>query len=309
VRRFERPVPWSADLDLGLVTIDGGLDPDVADDVATTVGRYGFAVVRSAPAGSGAAAIDGRRRDLLRFARALGTPVVQSPRNELVEDIKDFSDLEESDDRGYRSGGELAPHSDPPTLIVLHCVRPARVGGESSLVSVPAIVDRMGSERPDLVEELFADWPGWRVAGQAGNPVAGPDDVRRPVLATRDGVLSCVLYRPFIELAAAALGTPLGSRVEALDRFDRWATDEQFGLRFTLAAGETLVLHNRSVLHARTDYRDWPEPDRRRHLLRVWIDAPERFPVHPAHELGDIFADDGAVGARPPVGSAQVQAQ
>ena len=49
-------------------------------------------------------------------------------------------------------------------------------------------------------------------------------------------------------------------------------------------------MHNRSVLHARTDYADWPEFGRRRHLLRTWIDAPVTFPVHPAHQLGNFFA-------------------
>ena len=51
-----------------------------------------------------------------------------------------------------------------------------------------------------------------------------------------------------------------------------------------------MVLHNRTVLHARTDYEDWPEPDRRRHLLRVWIDAPALLPVAHQHELGSLFA-------------------
>jgi Taurine catabolism dioxygenase TauD, TfdA family len=60
-----------------------------------------------------------------------------------------------------------------------------------------------------------------------------------------------------------------------------------------MVSGENLVLHNRTVLHARTDYVDWPEMHRRRHLLRVWIDAPNALPVHPSHELGDFFAARG----------------
>jgi hypothetical protein len=28
---------------------------------------------------------------------------------------------------------------------------------------------------------------------------------------------------------------------------------------------------NHVVLHARTAYEDWPEPERKRHLLRLWL--------------------------------------
>jgi hypothetical protein len=30
-------------------------------------------------------------------------------------------------------------------------------------------------------------------------------------------------------------------------------------------------VHNHQVLHSRTDFEDWPEPERKRHLLRLWI--------------------------------------
>jgi hypothetical protein len=216
---------------------------------------------------------------------------VQSPRRELVEDVKDYSDIDDHDDRGYRSGGELTPHSDPPTLILLHCVRPARIGGESSLVSVASIVERMTSRDPGLVDELFVPLPDWRVAGQDGIPDEGPAARHRPVLTRHVGVLSCVLYRPYIERGADATGTPLTpTQIAALDLFEEYSQSDELTLRLVLQPGQTLVLHNRSVLHARTNFVDWPELDRRRHLLRMWIDAPAAFPAHPDHELGDFFA-------------------
>ena len=111
------------------------------------------------------------------------------------------------------------------------------------------------------------------------------------ILTHRNGRVSCMYYRPFLELAAASRDIALDSeQIAALDLFDACAKSDQLALRFSLARGETAILHNRSVLHARTDYEDWADAARRRHLLRVWIDAPERFPVDPAHELGDMFA-------------------
>lgn len=272
------------------VTVTAPLAAGIAARVIPLVQRFGFAIVASEPCASDPTATAGRSRELLEFGRALGVPIVQSPRRELVEDVRDFTDVDEHDDRGYRSGGELSPHSDPPTLNLLHCVQPARRGGESRLVCVASIVQRMLDTDPAAVDELFAPLPDWRVPGQYGVVDAGPA-APRPVLARRDGALSCVLYRPYIELSARTAGPELtDAQSAALDLFDACAAADDLTVRFTLGRGETLVLHNRTVLHARTDYVDWPDPDRRRHLLRMWIDAPDRFPVHPDHELGDFFA-------------------
>jgi Taurine catabolism dioxygenase TauD, TfdA family len=277
-----------------LEAIDKPLSAKLASLVTERVRAEGFVVLRSQPSDLDVNAIDKRAHELMELGSALGTPLVQSPRHELVEDVKDYSDVDPTnDDRGYRSGGELSPHSDPPTLIVLHCIQPARQGGESSLVKVSDIVDRMMETNPELVDALFEPMPDWRVPGQYGIPEAGPTNPR-PILARYNGVLSCVLYRPFVEKAAEAQQTPLTpNQRAALDLFEQCSMADDLTTRFTLEPGQTLVLHNRTVLHARTNYVDWPELNRRRHLLRMWIDAPEAFPVHPAHELGDFFAPKG----------------
>jgi alpha-ketoglutarate-dependent taurine dioxygenase len=289
-----QPQAWDAKLgaQLGQVTIVAPLDPALVTDTVDVVRRFGFAIIESPPSELSGEAIERRSDQLLAFGDTLGVPVAQSPRRALVEDVKDYSDVDEHDDnRGYRSGGELTPHSDPPTLILLHCLQPARTGGESSLVSVASIVERMEQRAPGSVDELFAPLPDWSVAGQYGISEEGPAPHHRPVLTRHEGVLSCVLYRPYIERAAEAIGAPLSpAQRAALDLFEECSASHDLTLRFVLQPGQTLVLHNRSVLHARTDFVDWPELDRRRHLLRMWIDAPETFPVHPDHELGDFFA-------------------
>ena len=225
------------------------------------------------------------------FAASLGTPVPQSPRGELVEDVRDYSDTEPPDGGGYRAGGEVAPHSDPPTVLALHCLQAAKAGGESHVVGVQSVHDLIADTDAALLDELYRPFPQWRVAGMYGDPDPGPDHIDRPVFAERDGLVSCVYYRPYIELAADTVGRPLTSiQVAALDLFDRCAAEPALGHRFPVHPGQTLVVHNRRVLHARTDYEDWPDPAQRRHLRRVWIDAPDRFPVDPRHEFGDLFA-------------------
>jgi hypothetical protein len=36
------------------------------------------------------------------------------------------------------------------------------------------------------------------------------------------------------------------------------------------------LLHNHTILHARSAYEDWPEVERKRHLLRLWLSPPGR---------------------------------
>ena len=282
---------WNADiahrLDELFIEHDGlaSLD-DTHKRVHEQLTRLGFALLRcTQPMHTETA-----RSWLLALGNAVGTVTPQSPRLEMIEDVKDFSDVDERDDRGYRSRGEFAPHSDPTTLIALHCIQSAKSGGESSIVSVQAIVEKMQCDYPDLAEALFKPMPYWQVEGSRGVQQAGPAPDRRPVLANGKNGVSCMLYRPFIEQAAEALGEPLSAEtMAALDCFETISRDEELSLKFPLVPGECMFLHNRRVLHARTDYEDWPEREKRRHLLRIWLDASDEFPAAPVHEIGPLF--------------------
>jgi hypothetical protein len=44
-------------------------------------------------------------------------------------------------------------------------------------------------------------------------------------------------------------------------------------------------IHNHQILHDRTAFEDWPEPERRRHLLRLWLCPPE------GRSLPPVFAE------------------
>ena len=257
------------------------------DEIVTSIQTRGFALL------SGLGSSKDHERllaELTQLSASIGTIVAQSPRGEKIEDVRDFSDVDEKDDRGYRSRGELTPHSDPPTIILLHCLNKAKSGGESYIVNVRSIHDRIKDTAPHLLNELYGKFPFWSVEGQGGRKEPGPAPYRRPIFAERDGNVSCVYYRPFIEMAANALNEPLTQlQTEALDLFDYFATSPDLAVRFHLQPDQTMLLQNRAVLHARTDYEDWAEPEKRRHLLRVWIDAPEKFPATAEHEIGDLF--------------------
>ena len=222
--------------------------------------------------------------DIEAFGAALGRPLAQNAAGERLVQIADFSDVDAFDDRGYRSPGELNPHTDPPPLIVLLCERAARKGGTNMLVSAESIRDAIRHEEPDLLSVLEAGLPFFmpdektQGAGRAREPL--------PILLDGPGGLSCVYYRPFIERAAEVADEPLPARaVAALDLFDRLATDPDRQIEYTLRPGETLILNNYRVLHARDAFEDWPEKTKRRCLLRLWLDA-DWLPAPPPPHAG-----------------------
>ena len=82
--------------------------------------------------------------------------------------------------------------------------------------------------------------------------------------------------------------------LEALDMFDALAKDPELRLDMEFQPGDMQFVHNHTMLHDRTAFEDWPEPDRKRHLLRLWLAAPGARPLPPAYaqrygsvEIGD----------------------
>lgn len=43
--------------------------------------------------------------------------------------------------------------------------------------------------------------------------------------------------------------------------------------------GDIQLVHNHTILHDRTAFEDYPEPERKRHLLRLWLAPPNARPL------------------------------
>ena len=67
--------------------------------------------------------------------------------------------------------------------------------------------------------------------------------------------------------------------VEALDMVHALANDPALHLRMAFEPGDMQILHNHQIMHDRTAYEDWLEPERRRHLLRLWLAPPDGIPL------------------------------
>ncbi len=102
-----------------------------------------------------------------------------------------------------------------------------------------------------------------------------------PVFAWHEGLLSTYYVRRYIESARRLPGVPAltPAQIEAFDLLDELAEDPNLHLRMELEPGDIQLLHNPQILHDRTAYEDWPEPDRRRYLLRLWLCPPDGRPL------------------------------
>jgi TfdA family taurine catabolism dioxygenase TauD len=62
--------------------------------------------------------------------------------------------------------------------------------------------------------------------------------------------------------------------IAAFNLFDQIAKAPENRLSFYLERGEMIVINNYTVMHARTQFANFPEPERQRRLARLWLDAP-----------------------------------
>jgi hypothetical protein len=69
------------------------------------------------------------------------------------------------------------------------------------------------------------------------------------------------------------------AQIEAMDLLDTLVEDPALHLYMDFEPGDIQLVHNHQVLHDRTEYEDWPEPERKRHLLRLWLCPPDGRPL------------------------------
>lgn len=212
----------------------------------------------------------------------IGTLLPQSWHGELLGNVIDVSDVEAAA-RGYQSGGSQRFHTDSCDIVSLMCVQAAKSGGLSRIASVAALNNRLLETRPDLLALLYGEYLCRRMERDA--ELGSGRLLKRLVFFSRaSGQLSCNISGSYPRRAVEAgdtVMTPL--QVEALDELERLASSPEFYLDMSIGEGDIQFLNNRTLLHGRTGYEDYPEIARRRHLLRLWIDVPG-WPAMPANQ-------------------------
>lgn len=201
----------------------------------------------------------------------LGDGVTQNAAADLMGQVFDRGLDYKGDSRAYQVNAELSMHCDNSDLVGLMCLRQAKAGGETLLSSTTSVYNRILAERPEYLPPLYSGFVYDRKAEEG--PGEPPVSQKLPVYtAAADGTLSCRYARSYIRRAEERTGIPLSLlEREALDFLDATARDPALMLEFHLQPGDMEFANNYLVFHARRGFQDHPEPDRRRHMLRLWL--------------------------------------
>ena len=204
----------------------------------------------------------------------LGSARSQNSMGHILGHVRDIgADGKDNNTRIYQTSLRQTFHTDSADVVGLLCLKDAKSGGESLLVSAESIFNQIVEQRPDLVGYLFDP-----IATDRRGEI--PDGelpyMQIPPFNWHQGLLTVFYQRQYIDSAQRFDGvlklTP--QHVEALDLFDRLADDPDLHLQMRLEPGDMQFVYNHAFLHDRSGFVDWEEPDERRHLLRLWLSMP-----------------------------------
>ena len=211
----------------------------------------------------------------------LGVAVSQNAKGHVLGHVKDLGhDYSDPLARGYQTSARLPYHTDYSDLVGLLCLKTAKNGGLSSLVSSGAIYNRAISERPDLAKALMQ--PFYRTRwGEVGSD--RPPWIEVPAFNPYEGGVSTTYVRSAVRKAQLMPEVPRLSREQeaAMDYFDGLAGSPEFHLDMKLQPGDLQFVNNHYILHSRTAYEDHTDWAEKRHLLRLWLACDDGPPFPP----------------------------
>lgn len=214
------------------------------------------------------------------IGQCLGEPVPQNIEGTRLYDVRDSGQDVARGARFSVTRYESSFHTDNSfgetvvDVVGLLCLQTARSGGVSQVISGLAVVEALRREHPEALEALgrpfHVDRRGGVREGQAPT-------ILRPVIELDGGEPLFRYLRYWIEAGHEKAGEPLApDRREALDRLDEVLNRPALRAEFVLEPGQVYFINNRWILHNRTAFEDHPEPGRRRHLVRLWLEAGRR---------------------------------
>lgn len=239
---------------------------------ATTLhsGR-GFVLVRGFP-------VDQLEPDDVELAYAglglqLGTPVSQDAHGTLLGHVRDLGRPRTGRDvRLYATTQRQDFHTDGADVIGLLCLQRAKRGGESRIASAAAVYNELLARDPRLLEVLYA--PMYWDRNDEQSPGEEPF-FQLPVLHDVDGSPRIFYIGWYIRDAQRHPEVPrlTDDQRAAMDLIERIANDPAFYVEMDFQPGDIQLLNNAVILHAREAYEDHDVPERKRHLLRLWLSA------------------------------------
>ncbi len=211
----------------------------------------------------------------------LARPVAQKLDGTMVYDVHDTGQqaLPGSGIRPDKTNIEQTFHNDNaynrsmPEYVGLLCVRPAREGGRSRVMSFATAHNALRQRHHELLPRLYR--PFWFDRQREFHP--GEAETFSAPVFINDGErirarLTLHQIRSGYALEAKAgrggMDNETTAAVEAIADVFR---DESLQYDFSLEAGDIEFVANREIGHSRSAFHDFDEPERRRLLIRLWL--------------------------------------
>ena len=211
----------------------------------------------------------------------LGRPIPQKVVGGLLYSVRDEGYNLERDygAAGVRTSKTTAGfnyHTDSPSMLAGHtpdivcllALQTAKSGGESAIISANTVHNVIQEERPEYLDRLYAPY---HMDRRAELPPGEPPTLPVPVFAY-DGQLAVRYLRFYVTKGAEVAGVPLSAEdTDALDYLDEVMRRPNLPLTFGMDRGDMQFVNNVFILHSRAEYQDHPEPERKRHYMRLWL--------------------------------------
>lgn len=250
-------------------------------------GGRGFALIRGLPVQR--YSTEENRLIFWALVLLLGEPQEQDAAGNRMHSVTNTMKRVEgsSDVRSYQTDDELTFHNDGGDAFMLLCLKTAKSGGMSKLVSVEKLYNEVLKRRPDLIQVLQQPF---HFDTREQHPT-GLKVQTSPILNFFEGRLSALYKRRYLLAAQRFPEVPRLTRAqeEAVQLVETICNDPAVQLSFYMEPGDVQIANNYATLHARTKYQDFEDPAERRHLLRAWITLPNGRSLPPAFELTREF--------------------
>ena len=201
----------------------------------------------------------------------LGRPGGQNREEELLGHVRD-THVKKTDPivRLYQTAENIDFHCDTADVVGLLCLKKAKSGGKSRIVSSISAFNRLLEREPALAARLFEPF-----FLDKRNDSKGVGTRAVPISPCRfaDGKLRTFYHADYFRSATRHAEVPDFTPLErkCLDLYEAIANDPDLYLDMDLEPGDIQLLSNHTNLHARTEYEDGDDPAERRHLLRLWL--------------------------------------
>jgi alpha-ketoglutarate-dependent taurine dioxygenase len=211
------------------------------------------------------------------LGQLLGQPVEQNVQGALLYDVLDTGQDVRSGARFSVTNAESSFHTDnsfgPAVVdyVGLLCLRMAKRGGLSQVVSGYRVYRELLARHPDVLEILTQPW---HIDRRGGLRPGDAPTAQYPVLSFDGRDLTYRYLRYWIESGHEKAGQPLSAaQRKALAVLDAVLSEPALRVEFALTPGDLFFVNNRWILHNRTAFEDHTEPEQRRHLVRLWLRA------------------------------------